>query len=287
MKIYFNLPKTESRSLDRVNEALIRYKPENIKIVHKVSDADMVIRHVVGRQDREKRGIETIKLPYCVIQYCLRSTLRPSTEGWLPIWRNAKLVWSFLDLKRSCQEDGVPDDFSFHHSPLGCDATVFQPTNQGRKYLIAANSSSYLTESAKEIVLATQRVRKRMFFLGNELNKHNVVCLNNISDSILAGRFSQSLFVSGLRRKEGFELPALEGLLCGARPIFFDRSHYRKWFSDWGIFIPEGPREEVINSLETIFRKEPWIVSQAEIEVVRQRFDWEPIIGEFWERCLN
>jgi len=286
MKVYLTPPKTKSKSLNRVVNALIKYKPQHIKIIENLEQSDIIIMHIVGRQDRVKKQIERTQKPYAIIQYCLRSTLKPSTKDWVPIWENANVVWSYLNLKKSCIEDGSPTDFNFYHAPLGSDPNTFYPSKQNRDYVIAISSLSYMTESVREAIVAAQRIRERVFFLGPELKKSNVDCLNDISDSILANRYSQCRFVSGLRRTEGFELPALEGLLCGAKPIFFDRSHYKQWFSKWGIFIHEGTREEVIDNLEIIFKSYSESITKDEIEEVKKKFDWEPIIEGFWNRCL-
>ena len=92
--------------------------------------------------------------------------------------------------------------------------------------------------------------------------------------------------MSGLRRIEGFELPAAEGLLCGARPIMFDRPHYRDWFNKWAIFIPEGNREEVLQSLIDVFQQEYRPVTLEEIAEARQLFDWQSIINGFWRYII-
>ena len=102
----------------------------------------------------------------------------------------------------------------------------------------------------------------------------------------MADYFSQCQFVSGLRRIEGFELPVLEGALCGARPIVFDQPHYKHWFKDFAVFIGEGSREEVIDSLESVFRIGAIPVSENEKALIRERFNWYKIIRGFWERIL-
>jgi hypothetical protein len=265
-------------------EALVKYKPDNIHITPSVDDADLVVLHVIGRQDRTRKQIARLNKPYAVIQYSLRSTMRPKTGGWLKIWEGANLVWSYLDLEMYCNEDEEEVDFNFYHSPLGCDPNVFYPSVAKRDYLIGFSSQSYMTESAREIVMATGN--RKIMFLGRELNKDRVDCYQNVSDAVLAGLYSRCQYVAGLRRTEGFELPALEGLFCGAEPIFFDRPHYRQWFNDYGRFIPEGSRDEVVLSLQELFAYKSGSVDEATIEQARKHFAWQPIIERFWLECL-
>ncbi len=282
IKAYIKPFENNSRSLSRVTAALTKHK--EIEVVESVQQCDIIILHVIGRQDATIRRIKTFRKPYAIIQYSIRRTKRPSVDSWLPIWAGAKVVWSYLDLKKYCNEDTVQTDFNFYHAPLGSDSNVFYQTVTDRDYIIGCSSNSYLTESAKEIILAANK--NKVFFLGNELNKQSTICRTDLSDSVLAHMWSKCRYVSGLRRTEGFELPALEGLLCGARPIFFDRDHYKNWFEDWGIFIPEGSRPEVIDSLRQVFEGEHKPVTQEEIFNVKKRFDWQPIVDGFWEQCL-
>lgn len=150
--------------------------------------------------------------------------MRPNTKDWMKMWMGAKVVWSYYDLYQLIEEDygerprNLP--FRFYHAPLGTEFDVFKESKLGKKFIITAGSQGYLSESAKECVVATKNVKATMFYLGKELNKGgDIVCKTGITDEELARYYSQSVFVSGLRRKEGFELPALEGLMCGARPV--------------------------------------------------------------------
>jgi hypothetical protein len=80
---------------------------------------------------------------------------------------------------------------------------------------------------------------------------------------------------------------AVESLLCGTRPIMFDTPNYRQWFDGLAEFIPEESVSMTSYYLYKVFKKEPVLVSDAEIEDARKRFDWERLVKGFWERCLN
>jgi hypothetical protein len=262
---------------------LVKYKPDSVKIVYDQKEADLTILHVIGRQDRIYDEAYNSK-KYVVIQYALRSTLRSNVHGWINLWDNARLVWSYLDLEELCLEDKVIPDFNFYHSPLGVE-DVFFNKHIDRNYIVATSGQSYLTESVRECILAAGD--KRVFHLGEELKRPNTDCFTGISDQQLCDLYNQSVYVSGMRRIEGFELPALEGLMCGCIPIFFDRPHYKQWFNGLGVFIPEGNRQQVINSLQLIFDGQPSTSDRMfVIEFAKTRFNWHTIISEFWERAL-
>lgn len=300
MNIYLKPPDVASPSLMRVTDALIQYKPSWVKIVSNEDAADIIVLHVIGRQKQVTKRAYEINCKdkaYAVIQYAIRSTLSPKTEGWMPLWRHAKVVWSYYDLLQLVAEDGITDaaaHFDFYHSPLGVNSEVFNPEwdqPNERKIPIMTSGQSYLTESVKECFTAAKAcfpdVNPTAIHLGKDLGRKNFYYLYDISDSELALFYSQVMYVSGLRRIEGFELPAAEGLLCGARPIMFDRPHYRKWFNDWAIFIPESTREETIEHLKNIFTSEYKPVTQEEIAAAKELFDWEKICTKFWERLFS
>lgn len=283
MKVYLTPPKVASPSLMRVTNALIKYKPKNVEIVDSEKDADLVILHVIGRQEQTTKHASKLK-NYAVIQYAIRSTLSPKTNSWLPLWNKSKLVWSYYDLFSLCEEDGVTPAFDFYHSPLGVDPVFRKKEVEKKSFLIATSGQSFLTESVKECVNAAKPCA--VFHLGNELNIPGVFCRTNISDEQLCDYYNNCHFVSGLRRVEGFELPAAEGLMCGAMPIMFDRPHYRKWFDGIANFIPEGTRSEVQESIERVFAYGESKVNDVQIQVARERFNWETIISNFWKKVL-
>ena len=135
--------------------------------------------------------------------------------------------------------------------------------------------------------MAAIGVNKRVFHVGPVItNRPEVDFSNGMADASLAKNYSACEFVSGLRRTEGFELPVIEGLVCGARPIVFDRPHYRHWFENLAVFIPETNRDGVVNSLSKVFKKGAKPVTKTEIKEARKRFNWEVIVKRFWEKCL-
>ena len=91
-------------------------------------------------------------------------------------------------------------------------------------------------------------------------------------------------FVSGLRRTEGFELPVIEGLFCGCRPVVFNSANYRQWFDGFAEFIEEGPRGEVLGQLVALFAQPLRPVTPEALERARARFNWETIVRGFLDR---
>lgn len=294
MKVFVDSPPLLSRAMFRVAHALRKYAPLNVQITKDPIEADLVILHVIGYQDTieaanllTKRGQK-----YGVIQYCLRSTERPSTMYWAPLWAEAQIVWSYYDLPGLVAEDNFyPDEEpNWYISPLGVDANVFNVEDGPRSDRFTIFTSGYVAreECVGEAADAVHRVQGWQFHLGPNLNLNGtrVRYELGILDEDLADAYRSSQFVAGLRRREGFELPAAEGLLCGARPIMFDQPHYRRWFDGFAEFIPEGTPEQVTDSLEQLFRQGARPVTQAELLAAKDYFDWETIVNGFWEKAL-
>lgn len=289
MKVYLSHPIPDSLAIDRVLAALAEYAPRDIEIIPDITSADLVIFNINGRHDQFTRKINDVTSlgkSYAVIQYVLRGSRNTSTADWLPLWNKAKLVFSYYDLKALCREDGISPDFNFYHSPLGVNS-VFRETPMPKKYIIATSGNGYLTESARECILAAKAVNKPVFHIGPVItNRPEVTFSQGMPDTDLARKYSACKYVAGLRRCEGFELPIIEGLMCGARPICFDQPHYRHWFNKWAIFIKEASRPQVIDSLIKVFQSDPKPVSVTEKNAVKKIFDWETIIKGFWSRCV-
>lgn len=296
MKVFLD-PPHPSLALKRVANALTAHAPSNVEITSSYKAADFIIFHAIGRLNSLKAKINSLlkeKKQYAIIQYALRSTKEPRTQSWISVWSGAKVVWSYYDLPALISQDHsgwslIPEIPVFYHAPLGVDSTVFFGSGSVKKeYIILTSGGSWLTEGVREAVHAARRVGGKVAHLGKELGRgEGVHCYNGVGDSTLAYLYRRSRFVCGLRRKEGFELPAAEGLLCRATPILFDQPHYKQWYGSWAEYIPEGPRNEVIDSLEALFRRDTVAIDADQRRKAVELFDWGKIAIGFWEKCLS
>lgn len=294
MKVYLELPK-QSRGIQRAYDALIKYKPDSVEVVKNEEEADLSVIHVIGRRDQVRARAEELRKKgkeYAIIQYVLRSSQKPSTADWIDLWQGAKLVWSYYNLPSLCIEDGlfregVLTSFPFYYAPLGVESNVFKQTKVHRRGLVLASGQHALSESVRECAIAVNELKGYMIHLGHDLRRGGrILAYQDVSDERLCDLYSAVQFVSGLRRIEGFELPAAEGLLCGARPILFDKPHYRHWYGDLAVYIPEESREKVIESLKSVFTAGADPVTEEEKQIARERFDWQKIITNFWNKII-
>jgi hypothetical protein len=286
MRVYAE-PPLKDNAISRIADAVKKYAPAGVEFVESEEEAELVVIYVHGFRRAvwyQTGRLRDQKKKFAIVQLCIRGTPNPKTEDWIPIWREAKVVWSYYDLPALCQEDGNDVIFNFYHAPLGVDPEIFRETPAERKFLIASTGTGrgWNKESKNQVLAAAEG--KPVFQLGFGQNEQNVTYSNGIPDAELAKYYSQCRYVAGLRRIEGFELPVIEGLLCGARPVCFDRPHYDYWFGSLVEYIPEDGA--ITENLRKLFTQDPRSVTDEEKAYVRKNFNWNKIIGDFWCEIL-
>lgn len=299
MKVYAEVPRHLSQAMYRVGRALHAYAPKDVQFVDSTDDAELVVLHVIGHPETAglTQKFKDEKKQYVIIQYCMRTTQKPNTSDWLDIWRGSRLTWSYYDLSRLVEEDGnhFPVDIRFFQSPLGLDDAFRKPfieTDRTIGIMTSGYVTAYCAEAIEEAAYAADSLGMTMTHLGpipegfSRALPGNWSAVNSITDEALAKLYRSSKWVSGLRHGEGFELPALEGLACGARPILFDRPEMRQWYGKYGVFVPECHGEELEQHLMNVLRTEPMPVTAHERQEVCEFFDWSKIVSQFWKRVL-
>jgi hypothetical protein len=191
-------------------------------------------------------------------------------------------------MSKIVEDQNVTSGINFFHAPLGVDARVFKPSFPMRKMFLVG-TSGYIaeTEGVRECHAVAQRLHEQMFHLGPDLKLGTgITYVTSIPDSLVAEFWSQCSFVAGLRRIEGFELPVIEGLLSGARPVVFDAPHYTNWFGEFAEVVPEVDVDQVTEHLFNIMSRPVKSVTPAERSHAAQLFDWKTLVTGFWEATL-
>lgn len=293
-------PSTLSRAMYRVADALERHAPASVEVVRDVRLADLQVLHVIGA-GADERWVKCESGEFVAIQYCLDGASSASganvacrRDAYSPLWDRARAVWSYYDLAESL--NGTP----FLLAPLGVDPpfadTVHDETMRDEEVGprdIGVMTSGYVTgsgaEAIEEVTLAAQRVGLTQRHLGPRevqgmtRRPEGWHAVTGIGDMGLAQLYRRTAWVSGLRHLEGFELPVIEGAVCGARPIVFDRPDMRRWYDGLARFVPESSGEALVEALVALFEKGPEPLSLEERREVARRFAWGPIVEKFWE----
>jgi len=282
MNVYYDRP--NSRGIGRVIDNLEKYIPKDITLSSR-EDADIIVLHVVGRNihiTAEAQEILKQGKKYVVIQYAWKSTRNPEASDWKLLWDNAHLVWSYYDLKKYVG--------NFYHAPIAADPNIFYKQEEEKKYMVGTlgDIKCYKVECFGEVHLAAYYQMGKVIHVGQPFNHDPIVdFIKDISDDDLRKIYNQCKWFSALRRKDGFELPAVEAILCGTRPIMFDTPNYRQWFDGLVEFIPEGSVGDTVFRLSKLFKSRNNPVTDSDIIEVKKRFNWEIIAKGFWERCTN
>lgn len=287
MKVYVDpLPKSLSIAMYRVALALRKTAPDNVEIVSRPELADVQVLHAIGPD-----ALNVLQAPhYAVLQYCVWTGAADPRVFW-PLWQNALLVWSYYKLEGVLQPH-VP----FYHSPLGVDGSVFSD----RPWVprdIGCMSSGYVSGPAAEAIDEVAQAASRMGMSVVHLGPAHIEGMQfypptwsnimRVSDLELATYYRRAKWVSGLRHAEGFELPVIEGLACGARPIVFDRPDMREWYAPYAVFVPESNGEELIRHLMHVFSHEPGFVTQPDRDKLLHTFNWVTTAQGFWSRVCE
>lgn len=283
MKVF--LAHTEGgHAIARVVRALSAHAPASVSIVDRENAADLVILHVVGRLQHtlaRARVAQRRGQAYAIAQYVLQSSLNKQVEEWFDLWSGAVFVWSYYDLRQMAQQSGaIFPSVPFLHAPLGVDFARLR--GEVKVWDLATSGVGWLQESVRECHRAAQSVNQKAWHLGPPVRRH-VNAISGVSDDDLSLLLASTRYVSGLRRHDGFELPAAEGLACRARPILFDRPHYRQWYGDWAEYIPEAPREDVEAAVARILTGPYRPVTVLEASSARAFFSWRRIAPQFWK----
>lgn len=284
----------QARGIGRVVAALRAHAHESgVTVVDRKEDADLVVHHVVGEQNFDDVPIwQRVAQDHengrraAMVQYCVRSA--GSQPFWSELWGMSAVVWSYLPIPEQ------PWPVRRYRAPLGI-APPFLQDQPARRRDVGVVTTGYVAgpgaEAIEEVAQAAARAGLAVIHVGpypERMRKPppgRFGCLFGITDADLAGLYRRARFVSGLRHVEGFELPAVEGLSCGARPIMFDREDARTWHGDAARYVPEGDGAPLVEALEALLRAPYEPVCREDVEDARIRFDWARIVRGFWSRA--
>lgn len=290
LRVYLSPTGTYSRAMVRVTNVLEHYKPASVEIVKNPRRADLLILHVINQDAIGfTHSILNSGKRCAIIQYCLK-TAGGHINEWRRVWNSVDLVWSYYFLS---------DLDDYFYAPLGIDNEFRRHPGQRRNRERAIITTGYVSgpgaEAIEELWQAAQYCELTVYHIGprnvvgikNQSLASGVRFCHDIPDSSLATLYSRVQWVSGLRYVEGFELPAAEGLACGARPLLFDQSDMRRWYDRHAVYIAEQSGESLIENLIHVMSEVPEPISVSERREILNTFDWGRICRSFWKNLLN
>lgn len=314
-----------SRAMIRIANAIERHAPASVEIVSDQSSADLVIFYPIGADWIPLiEKVEAEGKQFALVQCCVKST-GASCKMWIPVWDRATCVWSYLGLNRLANEEWKADwssgrswlppgtfENQFYYAPLGIDDAFLPSPIPSDRYLLASqigrntvvttgHVSGRPAEAISEVWEAARACGYGVVHVGPKIEgawRPGVRCRQDVSDQELRMIYRSAAFVASLRYVEGFELPALEGLACGATPILFDQPDLRHWYGDDALYVPEWEGTPLVQALifQMLKAKIPADFGASPLQPVADslrnsdllsRFSWPTLASEFWQRILS
>ena len=217
-----------------------------------------------------------------VVHNCFGEWSEENPVLYRDVFEKAEVVYSHLDLKSF-----FPDlEHKFIRGPWGVnpDKWMKDKSIANDEYQILNTGEIPETEGIKECIVACDKLNERMLHVGTP-QKFNNASYNNtykLTDEQMRDSYNRSRWVSALRRFEGFEKPAMEGLLCGCRPICFDTPLYRYWYGDLARYVKESTEKETSDDILRVFKEEYSPVTADEMQTALDRFGWRNVSITFW-----
>jgi len=282
LKIFFPLDPNWGVVMHRITYDFQRNAPKGIEFVSTYEEADMVFWHILAPRELPKDK------PCMIFFHCFGLDRGEQVmDEFVKMFRQAKMVYSYYPLEKYLP---TMEGINYMRRPWGVDSSIFYRMPEVKKqYTCLATGYVASTEAIMELYRACEAVNGKLLHIGGPLDAE-VGFLNpmfyeraiGISDDDMRRVYNMCHWTSALRRHEGFELPAMEGLLCGSQPICFDvPDFYNHWFSDFATFVPHTNPDKVTDELIKLFKTTP-LVSQGKIDSVKERFDVNKLAKEFW-----
>lgn len=275
-----------SRAMVRVADALERYAPSNFTFSGSPSAnySDLVVLHAIGSDAIEAAAsCKARGQKYVLIQYCLQ-TSGATVEEWVPCWRDAALVWSYYDL--AMMTEHVADE-QFYHSPLGVTTDFYEDDTPKEPLVITIGYvNGPGAEEIEAVWDAADKAGIQFFHIGprNVSGASRVPnasqVAEGITEEVLIQLYRRATWVAGLRHVEGFELPALEGYMCGAVPIMFEQPVIRQWYGEAPYYVSEDWRADTVTKF--LAEKFRYPAVRSSLPEPHTIYLWKSIIRDFY-----
>lgn len=274
MKLFEYINPKWGKAFKRISDAFHKYSPSWIEWVQREEDCNVLLVHVVGGE--EAIILEKV-IPKIIIQHCYFSA-EYERYDWPKYWEQAILTVSFHNLPEYTERK-----FSFYGMPWGAEVEQFFRIPSIEKDIsIFSTGHVAETECIDKVFEACKTLKTIMFHTGHNFNwntqyyKH-LEYIDNVPFNYLLNRCK---YVSALRLVEGFELTAIEGLFCEARPIIPNESTYN-WYRNYAYTIDTS--KDIVEQLMVILNTSPKPILEEEKKEIISTFSWKTIMEGFYK----
>jgi len=276
MKIFEYTHPAWGFAFKRISNAFHQHAPEWVEWVPTWEQADVNLVHVVGGGEVP---ILQLPKPKIIIQHCY-FTASPNELDYPKYWEEALLTCSFHKLPNYTDKK-----FNYHGMPWGADNEIFSIINtQAREFKIGTTGHIAETEGIDKVYEAIQQIPGAAMWhtgqnFGWDPNKYRFY--NYMPDQYFYQLLNHTQYISAMRFIEGFELMAIEGLMCGARPIVTQDDTY-DWYRKHAYTV--DTTKDIVPQLISILENPPRPITAEEYEEIVNTFSWKTIMNNFYER---
>ena len=298
MRIFYQTAPHLSRSIHRVEAAFKRYAPASVVFVDDWRTADLCLENAFDVNPLDPDQVPRLTRPYGLLW------MGDVPPGWVPPspalaaaqrqrhqeCAAARFVYSFLPHTAAVAPGRVIV------GPLGVDPAQFPWSGAPRDWDVLTTGYVAPTECLDSVYEAVRAMHARWVHIGGALPELGAwesprrQRYEGIPDTALAAWYRRTRYVTGCRGGAGspwgFELPVLEGLCAGARPICLDLPPYRHWYGDHAVYVAAGDRDTVARALQAVLAGPERPVTPAERDEVAAAFAWERVARAFWHAVL-
>ena len=279
LKLYEYKNPDWGRAFTHISDALHKWTPDGMIWVSKMEEAHVAIVHVVGMGEIVHLDM---KRPTVIVQHCY-FTANPDVADYPNYWEKSLFTTSFHNLPSYTDRK-----FQFYGMPWGADPDVFKRPDIDVKKDIKIMTTGEIadTECLDKVYNACQHIGHTMYHTGKNFGYDTRYYQNYslLPEPDFVKFLQRSQYVSALRMMEGFELMAVEGLMCGARPITFSTDTYR-WFHKYAYVL--DPFEDIALQLTFILEKEPKPIGEEEYKEIVDTFSWKIIMKGFYNKLTE
>jgi len=111
--------------------------------------------------------------------------------------------------------------------------------------------------------------------------------LGRISDEELIAELQAARYVSALRKFEGFEIPGIEALSVGTRPIIYDFIPGYAWYRKYSVEVTSLEPQKLVGQIRDTLLTEPKPLSSEELAELQAQFDWRKIVPRIFDTAYR
>jgi len=286
MRLWFPYDFKISRAMERIRQAFIKYSPPGTLFLDQPEGDYIHCINWIGQNPKEHtsrdevcQGVDTLPRSsrYIIFAHIGNPHYGQFQREYEDLFRNALAVITFNKAMLGLSDPNIIE------TPWGFEPHIFYQMRIPRRWTIITTGYDAAQEAIDSVFWACYHTMKSVVHVGGRLDPRWVqptfTRFEGISDDHLRELYNQALYVSGLRREGGFEMPIVEGYACGCQPITFDHTGSRRWFSEFAILVPNVPTDDLTRILMGILERPVTVEPKPEI---LETFYWKNVMGNMW-----